>query len=101
MRHPHQPERALTKLLRSAIMVLFFPYICVKVFGRLAVNYVLLGIAILTPADWTEEEEAMLRKAIRSGSHPHELIFTFGSVEKILKPRRRNWSYFKGETENT
>ncbi|MCH1569379.1 MAG: hypothetical protein L7U47_08200 [Alphaproteobacteria bacterium] len=89
MRHPHQPERALTKLLRSAIMVLFFPYICVKVFGRLAVNYVLLGIAILTPADWTEEEEAMLRKSIRSGSHPHELIFTFWQRGKDIETKAK------------
>lgn len=70
-------------------MVLFFPYICVKVFGRLAVNYVLLGIAILTPADWTEEEEAMLRKAIRSGSHPHELIFTFWQRGKDIETKAK------------
>ena len=70
-------------------MVLFFPYICVKVFGRLAVNYVLLGIAILTPANWTEEEEAMLRKAIRSGSRPHEVIFTFWQRGKDIETKAK------------
>ena len=70
-------------------MVLFFPYICVKVFGRLAVNYVLLGIAILTPADWTEEEEAMLRKAIRSGSRPHEVTFTFWQRGKDIETKAK------------
>ena len=43
----------------------------------------------MPPADWTEEEEAMLRKAIRSGSHPHELIFTFWQRGKDIETKAK------------
>ena len=61
---PAKPQPSwLHLLLVRFIIILFFPYIFLKVILRLAFNYSLLGIALLTPADWTEEEEEMLRKA--------------------------------------
>lgn len=93
-RHPHRTN----KLLINAIIVFFFPYILLKVLIKLAINYVLLGAALMTPTDWNEEEEALLRQAIRLGYRPSDLIFTFWRREHEIAAKATELGLLTPET---
>lgn len=71
------------------IIVLFFPYVFTKVTIKLAVRHIMLAIALLTPVDWDEEEEALLRKAIWYGYRPDQLVFTFWRPAKNIEAKAK------------
>lgn len=84
LRHqrPKQFERAL-------LVVMLFPYVLVKVTLKLAFNYSLLAIALMTPVDWNEEEEDLLRKALWHGYRPDQLVFTFWRRAKDIEAKAK------------
>lgn len=55
----------------------------------LAINHILLGIAILTPAPWTAEEEAILKKALWRGQTPRQLSFVLWRRESEISAKAK------------
>jgi hypothetical protein len=85
MRPPKWPASWPNKFLIFYMKLVFFPVVLVS----LSVKYVMLGIALLTPVDWNEEEEALLRKAIWHGYRPHQLIFAFWRRSKDIEAKAK------------
>ena len=73
MRPHHLPHQARNRLLVGSLVAVLYPVVVII----MAIKLTRLGIALLISADWTEEEETLLRKAIRYGYRPEELVFTF------------------------
>lgn len=72
--HPrHLPHPAKNRLLVGSLVAVSYSVVVII----MAINLTKLGIALLTAADWTEEEETLLRRAIWYGYRPEELVFTF------------------------
>ena len=57
MRRRRLPHQRPNQFERALLVVMLFPYVLVKVTLKLAFNYSLLAIALMTPVDWNEEEE--------------------------------------------
>ena len=98
MRHRHLPYSGPKKLLIIGIIVLASPYIAVKVFAKLALRYLVYLVALVTPVEWNEEEEAMLRDAIARGYHPRKLKFTFWRPEKNIAAKAEEMGLITPET---
>jgi hypothetical protein len=83
-----QARNGPAKLIVPLIICLILPIIIIK----MAVNYMALGIAILTPAPWNEDEERILREAIWHGQKPRDLRFILWRSESdiIAKARQLN-----------
>ncbi|MCH1569099.1 MAG: hypothetical protein L7U47_06775 [Alphaproteobacteria bacterium] len=58
-------------ILLACIRATFLPLIIIL----LVAKYLKYGIALLTPADWSEEEETFLRKAYWKGQREEDLKF--------------------------
>lgn len=80
MKHRTIVQNRLIKLTASFIAHLLLPFILFK----LAANYILFGIAILTPVPWNDEEEQLLRKALWRGQRPRQLRFTLWRRESEI-----------------
>jgi len=85
MRDKNATTNGLIKFLVTSTICLILPIILV----RLAINYILYGIALLTPAPWVAEEDAILRKAIWRGQTPRELRFVLWRRENEIMARAR------------
>lgn len=72
MRLPyHQIHAAMRHALIALLSVIIAPLAMISV----SFKYILYGIALLTPADWNQEEETILRRACYRGIPPELLRF--------------------------
>ena len=85
MRHNFSAYYKSSKWLTSFIVMLAFPLIVITVLTK----YLLLSIAIVTPAPWTKEEEAILKRAIWNGEHASDLKFSLWRRESDIKAKAK------------
>lgn len=99
MRHRPLRDRSRESLLVKTIIVLAFPFVLAKVLSKLAWNYLKYGIALLTPVEWNEEEEALLRAAIARGYSPRQLRFTFWRHQEDIAAKAEEMGLLSPETK--
>jgi len=85
MHDRNQTTNRYFKLIIAFVICLILPILLV----RLAINYILFGIALLTPAPWNAEEDAILRKAIWRGQKPRALRFVLWRRESDINARAK------------
>ena len=99
MQHRPLPDRSCENLLVKTIIALAFPFVLAKVLSKLAWNYLKYGIALLTPVEWNEAEEALLCDAIAHGYSPRQLRFTFWWREKDIAAKAEQMGLLTPETK--
>ena len=95
---PHRlPHQAPSKLITAALVIILFPIV---VFN-LTIKFIMLGIALLSPADWTEEEDKLLGKAIWHCYRPDQLVFTFWRLSRDIEARAIELGFITAASEDT
>ena len=86
MRAPyHRIYAAMRTTLIALLSVIIAPLAVIS----LLFKYILYGIPLLTPVDWNDEEEMILRRARYHGIPPENLIFVLWRRSDEIRAKMR------------
>lgn len=86
MRVPyHRIHAAMRHALIALLSVIIAPLAIISVLFK----YILYGIALLTPVDWNDEEEMILRRARYHGISPENLQFVLWRRPDEIRKKMR------------